>query len=201
MSDIIINLENLGRFNKRLQKALKKQFNVDVPLHVASTLFANSLGVSDEYQLKQKLENVQPTKNAANTISKDSYSIKAQALLEYIANYFSQGKSLLSSIFICYYNGNVSIDINATSKSSNNETCFGLYFEDNPIQYLHDKLTEIVHSVEDRIFLENLCTTYFTDDFDENIYLGSRIIKILGLNTNQRPGQVDTVFLYKKESK
>lgn len=203
MSDIIINLENLSRFNKRLQKALKKQFNQEVPLHIASNLFANSLGVNDEYQLKQKLEtNINTQDNSINQLdNKDIYTVKAENLLKDIKNYFAENKSLLSSFVVYYIDRNVSLHIESKSKKfpTINEG-FGLYFEDNPLEYLHDNLKKLTYSKEDLVFLENLCKNYFTDDYDQNIYVGSRLIKLIGLKKNQRPGQVDTVFLYEKEN-
>lgn len=219
MSDITITIDNLSRFNKRLQKALKSHFNQDVPLHIASNLFANALGVDDEYQLKKKLEinhnqitnnqtdNTNVVKNNTNTTSEisinyeDIYVEKAQSLLNDIHSYFAQGKSLFNSFEVYYIDGNVSLHINAQSKKLvNSAEGFGLYFEDNPIQYFKENLNKLKHSKDDLVFLENLCKKYFTDDYDQNIYVGSRFIRLLGINPRQRGGQVDSCYLYRKNS-
>lgn len=200
MSDIIITQDNLNRFNKRLQKALKKQFNQEIPLHVSSNLFAQALGVKDEYQLKKKLEVSADKSNTIIDNNLDVYTLKAQNLLNDIKDYFSHEKSLLHSFVVYYIDGNVSLHINAKSKKfPNTEQSFGLYFEDSPIDYL-DTLNNFIHSQDDFIFLENICRKYFTDDYDQNIYLGSRLIRLLGITPKQRPGQVDTYYLYQKDN-
>lgn len=208
MSDITITKDNLSRFTKRLQKALKKQFNQEVPLHVASTLFANALGSQGEYELKQQLDIPIP-KNQNNHIDKntdnkdnvqDIYTIKAQQLLDDFSTYFASGKSLLSSLVILYIDRNASIQLTSYSKKfPQEEEGFGLYFEDNPIQYLHKNLDKILHSHDDLLFLESICTKYFNHDFLQNIYLGSRLIRLLGIDSNQRGGQVSTVSIYQKK--
>lgn len=209
MSDITITLDNLSRFNKRLQKALKKQFNQEIKLNIASNLFANALGVDDEYQLKQKLGiTTSQTLNHINNIKtsithdtqQDIYLDKAQSLLTDINSYFAQGKSLLSSFVVYYIDRNVSLHVSAKSKKLvTSDEGFGLYFEDNPIEYFHENLEKLQHSKEDLLFLETICKKYFTEDYDQNIYLGSRFIRLLGINPRQRGGQVTTYYLYKKD--
>lgn len=56
MTNIIVNADNLSRFNKRLQKAIKKDLQIDVNLAQSSNLFAQSLGVSNEFELKKLLD-------------------------------------------------------------------------------------------------------------------------------------------------
>ena len=56
MTNIIVNADNLSRFNKRLQKAIKKDLQIDVNLAQSSNLFAQSLGVSNEFELKKVLD-------------------------------------------------------------------------------------------------------------------------------------------------
>lgn len=201
MSDIIITQDNLNRFNKRLQKALKKQFNQEIPLHVSSNLFAQALGVNDEYQLKKKLEVSADKSNTIIDNNPDVYTLKAQNLLNDIKIYFAQDKSLLHSFVVYFIDGNVSLHINGKSKKFvNSEEGFGLYFEDNPIKYFQENLEKLTHSPEDLLFLKTLCKKYFTDDYDQNIYLGSRLIRLLGIVRTQRSGQVDTYYLYKKDN-
>lgn len=55
MSQIIINKDNISRFNKRLQKSLNKHLNKDIKLSQASQIFSEALGVSSEHELKKIL--------------------------------------------------------------------------------------------------------------------------------------------------
>ena len=56
MSEIILNNDNVSRFNKRLQKALEKHFGSEVKLHEAAKIFAQAIGKNSEYELKKVLE-------------------------------------------------------------------------------------------------------------------------------------------------
>lgn len=76
MNNIEINSDNLSRFNKRLQKALKNKFDLDIKLADASNLFAQALGKDTEYELKKVLSNeYQDAKNNINPIDNDSSSL------------------------------------------------------------------------------------------------------------------------------
>jgi hypothetical protein len=55
MSDIIINKDNLSRFNKRLQKTLEDFLGYKVNLNTASKIFAKVLGTNSEYELNKKI--------------------------------------------------------------------------------------------------------------------------------------------------
>lgn len=191
MSNITITTENLNRFNKRLQKALQKHFNQDVPLHIASTLFANALGVDGEFQLKKNLDI--PTQVSKNI--SDPYTNKAQSLVDELTEYFKKHSSKLSSISITYIYKDLAINIVSASKEfTDEEEGFGIYFGDNPNKYLEKELSIIEHSSEDKQFLEHICKTYFTEDIAENIFLGSRIAKIYNLDIDNN----NSINIYNK---
>lgn len=178
MSDIIITSENLSRFNKRLQKSLKKQFNQEVPLHVASTLFANALGVDGEFQLKKNLE----APVVANKNISEPYNIKAKNLITELTDYFKNNPTQLSSVNLAYIYKDLAINIVSQSTKYDEEEGFGLYFGDNPSTYLEKELVNLQHSKEDKKFLEYICNTYFTADLAENLFLGSRLSKMYNLD-------------------
>lgn len=70
MSQIIINEENLGRFNKRLQKALNEEQSGNfekIPLNQASKIFAKALGKDSEHELLTALR--LGSKNSENKTS------------------------------------------------------------------------------------------------------------------------------------
>ena len=199
MSDIIINRNNLSRFNRRLQKALSSQLNQQVPLHTAAALFAKALGLPSEHALQAALDKIhtdrahvdpEPTARARSLLesSQDLYGDKAKGLLKELEEYFKNSNTQLLRVDIldCSVASSPERAIVFTSKSIKYDEwqCFGLYFEGNPLQYLHQEAQKIEHSREDLAFMENLCYTYFSDCVEENMLLGAKIAQLLQLQRN-----------------
>lgn len=99
MSDIIVTSKNLSRFNKRLQKELQEYFKQDVPLHIASKIFAKSLGAQNEYDLKHSIEQLPEKSLSTLSITPneifDKSSKISQAKIKPIENYGQVYESFL----------------------------------------------------------------------------------------------------------
>ena len=99
MSDITVNKKNLSRLTKRLQKSLNSHLKQDIPLHLASLIFAETFGTDSIHHFQQKIEinNKQDEKD-------ESVLIK-----EFIENYFKSNPDtkiesfLLSWIILTFH--------------------------------------------------------------------------------------------------
>lgn len=193
MSDITITQANLSRFNKRLQKSLSSHFKQDIPLHTAADMLAQAVGVKNDFELKQKLNSINNAeKNQSDGVDlslkihwSQAYKGAAKQLLEELTQYFKTHETQLKSLHISSFEGCPFISILGKSKKYDDEG-FGIYFNDkNPLNTL-DKEIKIIHFLpSDYEFLKNICEKYFTDDRDENAFLGFQVKKQLGIKDNE----------------
>lgn len=213
MTDITINKTNLSRFSKRLQKALKEQFKQDVPLHIASLLFCNALGVNSEHELKTLLEKEKTIYEGTMTdeeflkriekydasilSSKELREKRVKELIQELEQYFKNNPTLFNHVSITDgydFDDLAGIYIGSVSPKYKDIAGFTLYFERNPKGYLDKELKRLEHSGDDAKFLNHICDKYFSQDSDENKFFGSNLRKYLKLYHNR------TYTIYKKKN-
>lgn len=172
MSDIIITEKNLSRFNKRLQKALSNHLKQDIPLHLASLLFAQALGVDTVHHLQEKL--LEPVKKEN----------ECQQLQDFIEHYFLiHPESQLLSFYFFLDNNYLALSIDAKSKKLNSEEGFSIFFGSEP-SYLDTELNRLSLSEKDISFIHELVSLLHFDDLPLNIYLAEKLKLHFKLESN-----------------
>jgi len=183
MSDIIINQKNLSRLSKRLQKSLSKNLNQEIPLHLATLIFAETFGVDSIHHLQQKL----------NQENKDETII----IKEFIENYFSSNLSsniLNFTVIANDFNDSVSFNISAKSKKHADEEGFGIFLGEDS-SYIQKELHNLNLSQQDLEFVQELVSKLHFDDLPKSLYLGAKIRKFLNLK------QKNTYYSFKNTKK
>lgn len=173
MSDITINEKNLSRFQKRLKHVLKKELNIEVPLHLASKIFAQTLGVSSVYELQQKI-NISPV----NVFEK-----KSQQFIEEIKQFLLSNNQhgLLDLYFLKNEDFKNEITLNIEGKSLNKNDIYGfsIFFNSDKHEYILDNLNNLDLPEDTKKFILSLKQKFINSDKDSNNYLGQLIFKSL----------------------
>lgn len=178
MSEITINQKNLSRFTKRLQKSLSEHLNQEIPLHLASLIFAETLGVDSIHHLKEKL--LQHTENASHLLPND----ECKKIDNFITHYFSiHHESQLLSFYFFLDDNNLALSIEAKGKKLNSEEGFSVFFGSTP-SYLNNELNRLSLTDKDLEFIHELVSFLHFDDLPLNIYLGERLKQYFKLEPN-----------------
>lgn len=91
--EISISVDNIARYNKRLQKALSEHFGQKIALNVASNLLAKTFGKSNEFELQKTLQQSAAKESRTPSALKSSNKIpSAQEVHDYILRYLKSGK-------------------------------------------------------------------------------------------------------------
>lgn len=172
MSDITINEKNLSRFQKRLKNVLKKELNIEVPLHLASKIFAQTLGVSSLYELQQKI-NISP---------ENVFEKKAQQFIEEIKQFLlsNHQHGLLDFYFLKNedFQNEITLNIEGHSLNKKNDIYgFSIFFNSDKHEYILDNLNNIDLPEDTKKFILSLKQKFLNLDKDSNNYLGQIIFK------------------------
>lgn len=167
MSDITINNKNFSRFTKRLQKALEKQFGVDVPLHLAGDLFSQALGVENVFSLQQKLS------DPVAKISQDHSLL----IHDFIEQYFiAHSQTKILNFSFCKFQQDLSFILSAKRADITHEQEHTFsFFLNQPNLVLGENLKHMILNHEDIEFLEKLFTFFPSDKLVENQYIGEKL--------------------------